>query len=31
MLGVVFTGNGGLEIREFADPQPGAGQVVGWK
>ena len=27
-LGVVFTGNGGLEIREFADPQPGAGQVV---
>ena len=28
MLGVVFTGNGGLEIREFADPQPGAGQVV---
>ena len=28
MLGVVFTGNGELEIREFADPQPGAGQVV---
>lgn len=28
MLGVVFTGNGGLDIREFADPQPGAGQVV---
>ena len=28
MLGVVFTGNGKLEIREFADPSPGVGQVV---
>ncbi len=28
MLGVVFTGSGKLEIREFADPSPGAGQVV---
>ena len=28
MLGVVFTGNGKLEIREFSDPSPGTGQVV---
>ena len=28
MLGVVFTGESKLEIREFADPSPGAGQVV---
>ena len=28
MLGVVFTGESKLEIREFADPSPAAGQVV---
>lgn len=28
MLGVVFTGDSKLEIREFADPSPGPGQVV---
>ena len=28
MLGVVFTGEGKLEIREFGDPSPEAGQVV---
>ena len=28
MLGVVFTGDSNLEIREFADPSPGPGQVV---